>query len=107
MQHRKFLSLVGGIVAIGFAGAAVAGPADEHIDLSGAGFGPNGIPGESFGLSGQAASGHGHDEMMSTLLVDDSPEGGTPTPAPLPVSGAMGAVGLGLLASRRRRRQSL
>lgn len=105
MLHRIGFFVVGAAVSFGLAGSVVADPGSDRIDLSGAGFGAGSIPGESFGFANAATSSS--DSMMSTLVFEDTPEGGTPTAAPLPVSGALGAVGLGLLAARRRRPRSL
>lgn len=102
-QHRNFaIGIVAGIAATG---AAFGAPAADRIDLSGSGYGEASMPVESFGFS-DSAEGE-QDVMMSKFVVEDHPEGPNPTAAPLPVSGAMGLVGLGVLASRRRRRHSL
>lgn len=107
MQHRIVIFSVSAALAMSLAGAAYAGPNEELIDLSGVGIGQDEIPGVSFDFHQFAATSQ--DPKMSMLVVDLDTEGGSPnpTPAPLPVSGAMGAVGLGVLAMRRRRRGSL
>ena len=97
----KSLGLAAGVVIL--PGVAGAGIEDELIDLSGVSFGTSGAVEMQFEVGPAAALDVPFDTFMSPILLEMEPQG-DPTAAPTPVSGLMGAVGLGVLASQRRRR---
>lgn len=87
-------------------GVAGAGLENETIDLSGVSFGATGIANMPFEVGpANAYADVPYDSFMSPTLMEMEPAGNpTPAAAPAPLSGLMGAVGLGVLAAQRRRR---
>ncbi len=111
MKTQGIVTL-GAVVVLGsLAAVAVADPGDKQIDLGGISSPASGESAPSNSFLGPDLT----DQMMTSndlsipVLPSDTEGNDKPTPpdpsmVPLPGPGAMGLLGLGVLAARRRRR---